>query len=108
MDLSAFTARLRQARYDLGLSVREFAAKCDLSSTALLAYESGAQQPQASSLVKLADFLNVSIDYLMGRTDLRRLPTSLDLACLEKTIFSAGQYVYSLKNDLTERDGDSV
>lgn len=32
-------------------------------------YEMGEREPVASTLVKLADFYNVTIDYLVGRTD---------------------------------------
>ena len=32
-------------------------------------YESGEREPYASILVKLADYFNVSLDYLTGRTD---------------------------------------
>ena len=32
-------------------------------------YENGIIQLTAESLIKLADFYNVSVDYLLGRTD---------------------------------------
>ena len=34
-------------------------------------YEMGEREPVASTLVKLADFYGVTIDYLVGRTDER-------------------------------------
>ena len=35
-------------------------------------YESGEREPVASTLIKLADFYDVTIDYLVGRTDEQR------------------------------------
>lgn len=32
-------------------------------------YETGEREPPASALVAMADFFNVSLDYLVGRTD---------------------------------------
>lgn len=34
-------------------------------------YEMGEREPVASTLIKLANFYHVSIDYLVGRTDKR-------------------------------------
>ncbi len=32
-------------------------------------WRSGKSKPNADALVKIADYLNVSVDYLLGRTD---------------------------------------
>ena len=34
-------------------------------------YEIGEREPTVSALWKIADFYNVSVDYLIGRTDIR-------------------------------------
>lgn len=36
-------------------------------------YEEGKLYPHAITMVDLADFFNVSLDYLMGRTDCREI-----------------------------------
>lgn len=44
-------------------------------------YETGARQPDQELLIKIADYFDVSIDYLLGRSDERQptaSPPSLD------------------------------
>ena len=40
-----------------------------ISLTAYFRYENGARVPDMSTLIALADFFGVSLDYLVGRTD---------------------------------------
>ena len=41
----------------------------DVSQETISAYESGRAMPSAETLVRIADFLNTSTDYLLGRID---------------------------------------
>ena len=66
---STFRLRLQQTRKKRELNQDELARKAGLASTAISHYESGARKPSFDNLRKLADALEVSIDYLMGRTD---------------------------------------
>ncbi len=72
--------------------------------SALLAYEDGSQQPKMDSLVKISEYFNVSTDYLVGRTDLRRLPSTSDFLTLQKKIedilFLSGR----LRLEMSQRD----
>ena len=58
------------------------------------------------SLLKLADYFNVSIDWLTGRTDLRRLPKTVDVLMLENKLLELGSFAEAFKNDVSERDGE--
>lgn len=42
---------------------------CGLSKNIIGQYERGEREPMASSLVEIADFFEVSTDYLIGRQD---------------------------------------
>lgn len=42
---------------------------CGLSKNIIGKYERGEQEPLASSLAEIADFFEVSTDYLLGRQD---------------------------------------
>lgn len=67
---SLFKLRLQQMRKLRKLSQEELANKsAGLTSTAISHFESGTRKPSFDNLRKLADALEVSIDYLMGRTD---------------------------------------
>lgn len=61
--------RLVKLRTDEGLSQYELAKVLGLSRGQISNYELGTRQPDYETLVKLADFFNVSTDYLLGRTN---------------------------------------
>ena len=69
--VTAFGARLRDVRLERGLTQRELADLCQLPHSAVSQFETGARTPGFTRLVKLATALDVSIDYLAGRTDRR-------------------------------------
>lgn len=62
--------RLKELRNKKGMSQRELANFLQLSPSAIAMYETGQREPDSETLKKIADFFNVSIDYLLGRTDL--------------------------------------
>ena len=63
--------RLRQARTLRKLGQAELARMSRLQATSISMFESGKRRPGLGSLIKMADALDVSIDYLVGRTDNR-------------------------------------
>jgi len=66
--------RLRKLRADKDLTQQDMADFLGITRPAYTAYESGRRQPDNESLSKLADFFNVSVDYLLGRTDIKNPP----------------------------------
>ena len=100
-----FKNRLRRLRLDKDLKCNEVAQGTGLSHTAILGYEDGSQLPKMDSLIKLADFFDVSIDYLAGRTDLRRLPKEIDVLMIESKLLELGSYAEQFRQDLSRRDG---
>lgn len=66
-----YQLRIRDLREDRDLSQKDLAAFLDVHQTTYSDYELGDLNLPISSLHKLADFYNVSVDYLLGRTDVR-------------------------------------
>lgn len=64
-----FEARLKQLRENKGLSQYAFANKLGLSQSAVGNWESGKRIPDAEMLCAIADYFEVSVDYLLGRSD---------------------------------------
>lgn len=64
-----FTERLRFCRKAKNVSQKQLAIDTGLSLRAFQYYESGKQVPSMNVLIKLADYFDVSVDYLVGRTD---------------------------------------
>ncbi|MDM8128951.1 helix-turn-helix transcriptional regulator, partial [Paraclostridium benzoelyticum] len=64
-----FAERLKQLRESKGLKQIELAKKLNLTSAALSQYEKGIREPNSEMLKKIADYFNVSTDFLLGRID---------------------------------------
>lgn len=61
--------RIRKLREDLKLTGCEFGKKLDVTKTAVSNWENGNRTPDIDTINKIADFCDVSADYLLGRTD---------------------------------------
>lgn len=65
-----FSVRLKQVRRSRGLSQQTLGNMLGLSKQAVFNYESGANTPGHFTFIKLADELNVSLDFLTGRSNI--------------------------------------
>jgi transcriptional regulator with XRE-family HTH domain len=63
---------LRLLRESYRMSQQKLAEQFDLAQSQIQSYETGAYEPDIATLGKLADYFNTSIDYLVGRTEIRR------------------------------------
>ncbi len=61
--------RLRDLREDKDLSQTQLAKVLGMSQTGYSKYETGENDIPTWVLLKLADFYNTSVDYILGRTD---------------------------------------
>ena len=102
--MEVFSARIRRLRLDLDETPSEVAKGAEISVSAILAYEDGSQQPKMDSLVKIATYFNVSVDYLTGRTDLRRLPSSSDFQYLQKKLEDISFLSCKIRSEMSLRD----
>ncbi len=64
-----FSTRLKELRQNHKVSQQELADLLGVSTRAWRFYESGEREPNISGLIALADYFNVSLDYLVGRSD---------------------------------------
>lgn len=65
--MDEFPMRLRYLRERRGISRSTMSELCGLSKSMISKYERGERQPTLEPLMELADFFEVSIDYLCGR-----------------------------------------
>ena len=68
-----FFQRLRDMREDSDMSQAQIAALLGIQQTVYSRYERGFQTIPLEHLMKLADYYHVSLDYLTGRTNNRKL-----------------------------------
>jgi transcriptional regulator with XRE-family HTH domain len=71
--MSMLSERLIQLKKEKKLFQKDITEAIGVSARGYQRYEKGEREPTASVLVKLADFFDVSIDYLMGRTEKREV-----------------------------------
>ena len=68
-DPDIFPKRLKEARDMRELTQTELGAKASLPSTSIAHFEAGKRKPSFDNLRKLAEALEVTTDYLLGRMD---------------------------------------
>ena len=68
-----FPVRLKELRKEFGLTQDKIAADLGLTPSGYRCYEQGKGFPDVPRLYKLAEYFDVSIDYLLGRTDRREV-----------------------------------
>lgn len=66
-----FTTKLKMLRLEKGMTQGEIANELGISRGCLANYETGKRSPDGDMLKKLAQVLNVSIDFLMTGSDVR-------------------------------------
>ena len=67
--LASFPDRLKKAREQQKLTQGELAVKARLQTSAISHFETGTRKPSFDNLRRLADALDVTTDYLLGRVD---------------------------------------
>lgn len=66
-----FSTRLKELRTEKEITGEELGKKFNVSKTAVSYWESGRNFPGEETIRKLADFFQVSVDYLLGNSDIR-------------------------------------
>ena len=64
-----FSERARQLRKEAGLTQTQLAEKIGLTQRKLSYLEAGQTEPDMETLWRMADFFEVSADFLIGRTE---------------------------------------
>lgn len=67
--------RIRDLREDADLRQTELSKYLNISQRAYSHYENGTRDIPTNILIAIADFYNVSIDYLLERTDCKTINT---------------------------------
>ena len=79
---------LQHLRLEKGLNQFEMASELNMPQSTYQQYEAGITEPRFSTVIQIADYFNVSIDYLIGRTNIREPwdrsgdRVSAEIACL--------------------------
>lgn len=68
--MASFASRVRELRVSKNLTQKQMSSEIGVSEILWRKYEAGDRTPTFEGLIALADFFNVSTDYLVGRSDI--------------------------------------
>ena len=68
--MSKFSLRLKELRNSKNLSQQKLADIIGISKSSINMYERGEREPGLEMLESIADFFNVDLDYLLGKSDI--------------------------------------
>lgn len=61
--------RIKQLREQKGVTQLRMAMDLNMNQNSISRYENGSRQADYTALITIADYFNVSIDYILMRTD---------------------------------------
>ena len=67
--MANFNERLKEIRIINKITQKQLSIDLGLSERGIQSYELGERKPGLDALIALADYFNVSLDYLTGRSD---------------------------------------
>ena len=65
--------RLKELREERGISQVRLAIDLNMNQNSISRYESGAREADYKTLLAIADYFNVLLDYLFGRTECKEV-----------------------------------
>lgn len=93
---------IAELRKEKGLRQKDLSIILNMSPSNISNYESGAYWPDLDTICQMADFFNVTTDYLLGRTEYRCPPDVLDK-------YTASDYIiHNILNSLLSLDSGSL
>ena len=64
--------RLRELRLERNISQQRLAMELSMTQNTISRYENGEREPGIKELIRIADYFNVSLDYLLERSEQKR------------------------------------
>ncbi len=92
--------RIRALREERGLTQKELAEAIGVDRTAIAKYESGASGAKSEMLGKLANYFDVTTDYILGRTNKKAPAPETQSRSDEEEI---REYLQQIKDDPSTR-----
>lgn len=99
-----FRIRLKELREKAGYSQYSFADKFNVSQSAIASWEAGTREPKFDTMQKLADFFGVSVDYLLGREEIKKAPAVAEAEKISDPDELLGLALYNKYGTVTKED----
>ena len=96
--------RIKELRKQKKITMKKLGNVIGVSESTISLYENGKRQPDNDTLKRLADFFNVSVDYLLDRTDEKNPSESKEDVTFDDFTYA----MYNESRDLTEEDKEAL
>ena len=83
---------IKKLREEMGITQKQLADVIDVSQQSVNKYENHNIEPDIETLIRIADYFNTSVDYIVGHTELRRKVAKVEayeLSCDEMFIIDS-------------------
>lgn len=104
--MNNFKERLKILRKEVNFTQTKLANKLNYSRSTIAQYERGIRTPSINFLIEVANFFEVSLDYLMGRSNIRMNFKNEEDVSLIKTISKMHGKKYYYKNYFSQNVAD--
>lgn len=104
---STFASRIKELRLSLHATQTDFAEKIGTTQTALSSYEQGDRIPSAEMLINISDNFNVSIDWLLGLSNIKGIDNKPEtMGDILQILFTIGSYcdIQILQHSIERQD----
>lgn len=94
-----FVQRLKELRMDANISQKKLSENLCLSQQAVAKWETGKSTPDPETLLKIAEYFDVSVDYLLGKTDIKKAPSNNEDVTFDDFTFALHGNVKDLSDE---------
>lgn len=91
--------RIKSLRDEAGLSQADLAKQFSVAQNTVSSWENGKRDPDTDTVIQIAAFFGVSIDYLLGATDIKKAPTSEEMSAVPEA-----QELHAVMENLSPED----
>lgn len=97
--------KLKLLRNEFGISQQQLADVIGVSQQSVNKYENHSVEPDIDTMIKIADYFSVSVDYLIGRTEIKTIPgnfTKYDLTDEERNLIDKYRKINSKEKKIIQ------
>ena len=95
-----FADKLKELRNKEGISQSALGKALNMSQQGIAKWETGSTSPNPEMLRKIADYFNVSVDYLLGKTDIKNpRPKNEDKITFDDFTYAMNEEAHELTDE---------
>ena len=84
--MSVFSENLKKLRKEINFTQEELAKALNVTKSRINMYERGEREPKFEMLENIADYFNVDMNFLLGKTNVRNSSAIINQSSINKNI----------------------